>query len=93
MLDFRVGNNLWGHAMHAVTMRQVTPRKWKERLSDRFQKAYRVSVMIHFTRCPKIGEEFLWSAKAGHVVHAKVYDVDPCMDPKDMYTVFLRVKT
>ena len=90
-LDYRTGKNGWGHAMHAETMREVIPEGLFVRWKDRMQKSYRVQVMIHSQKCPKTGDDFLWSAKAGHDVLAKVYAVDRLGDPRDIYTVFLRI--
>lgn len=91
-LDYRTGNSTWGNAMHAETMREVTPEGLFVRWKDKLEKAYRVQVMIHSPRHPDLGEQFLWSAKAGHDVHGTVYAVERCRDPKDMYTVFVRVR-
>jgi len=88
-LDYRNGNT-WGHALHGSTMCEVRAEKFRDRLRDRLQKAYRASVLIHSRRYPRKGDSLLWKASAGHEVRVTVYDVEWCAGTDDMYRVFFR---
>lgn len=89
--DFRIGNNTWGHAIHGNTLGQIKPTSIIQRLSDWKKKAVRLSVMVHCSRYPKIGDMIAWSKPNGHEVIAPIIGVYPCRDPDDMYTIVVYV--
>lgn len=89
--------NGWGHALHGWTMREVEPppiEGWLARRRrakrDRQQEARYRSVMVHSRVYPAIGDTLKYEAERG-VIEAEIVGIDPCRDPRDMFTLVFRV--
>lgn len=89
VLDFTVGSR-WGRALHSAGMHSVEPKTRRERFTDWCQSAVRYSVMCHYPECPQVGDTVVWEA-AKHFIRAEIIHVKPCYDPRDMYTLTVRV--
>jgi hypothetical protein len=88
VIDFRgARSSMWGHSMHAWTMREITPKGWWQKFKDRRCGAYRMSVMVHHSPAPQVGDLLAWSRKEGGEIVAPITAVKPCGDPRDMFTL------
>ena len=88
IIDF-VKYNGWGHAIHGHTMQDVKNyRSWLHRLIDKIKGQYRKSVMVHSIKYPRKGDTIIYKVSNG-IREAKIYDVKPCGNPRDMFTLFL----
>ena len=91
IIDF-VEYNGWGHAIHGSTMHDVNNYgSWLARLADKIKKQYRKSVMVHSSVYPRKGDVIKYKVATG-VREAEIYDVKPCFDPPDMFTLYLLMK-
>lgn len=73
--DFRSGKTGWGHVMHTSTWRVVDDTQ--------------VEVMVHCSPLPYEGDRVLMTGKSGQDWNVKIAKVEPCYDPRDMYTLTL----
>lgn len=84
--DFRLGRNGYGHQIHSGTFRAAAPRVeghlWWRKKTDR------VEVMAH-CQSPREGDFVLYTTKSGKVRRCVIVEVQPCGDPRDMYTLIL----
>jgi hypothetical protein len=92
VFDYRQGKGGWGHAIHSITWRPIPARStttgrlwWKKTVTT----PERVSVMVHAQRWPREGDRLLMSGKSGADWNLKIVDVEPCGNPRDMFTVTL----
>lgn len=84
-IDFRKGS--WGHAMHGGTWGEAPPRItghlwWRK-------KVERVSVMVHCSPSPEIGDTVIYATKSNVERRAVIADIECCYDPRDMFTLTL----
>lgn len=88
-----VSYNGWGHAIHGSTMSgPITDYgSWLSRLADKINQVTRKSVMVHCVDYPEIGDRVIWKVAQG-IREAEIYDVKHCRDPKDMHTLYLKLK-
>jgi hypothetical protein len=87
VIDF-VSYNGWGHAIHGETMREVTDYgSWLTRWLDKRKNITRKSFMVHSMSYPKIGDVVRYKVSNG-IRQVEIYDVRPCRDPDDMFTLF-----
>lgn len=96
VLDFRTGKNGWGHRLHTGTWRSLgRPRRaWWDfaaRSRDRRDDARQHSFMIHAQGRVAVGMKVLWTAADGDVI-GTIVEVDPCGNPRDMYSVVVEVR-
>lgn len=89
IFDFTRGKQMWGHALHWHTAREVKPTRLIDRLKDWRDKVYRISVMVHCAY-PAVGDQIRWSAQMRTVV-GTISKVEPVGDPRDMYTLEVRL--
>jgi hypothetical protein len=89
--DFRTGCQYWGHAIHGMTLRQVKPAGLIQRLIDCRRKAVRMSVMVHCSPSPRIGDRMAWTWNGGRDIVAPIIAVDPCVNPRDMFSITVYV--
>lgn len=86
VIDFRKGH--WGHAMHGSTWTQEAPRVERVGLLRKKVEHPRVSVMVH-VRSVNEGDEVLYTGTSGFDRIATVAEVQPCWNPRDMFTLIL----
>ena len=70
-----------------MTMHEVLPQGFLQKFKDWKAKGTRVSVMVHHTPAPQVGDSIAWLRKEGGEIIAPLIDVKPCGDPRDMFTV------
>jgi len=88
-IDFT--KQMWGHALHGFTFSQVKNYgSWLSRWYDDFKSRRRYSVSVHSSVYPKIGDLIKYNAESG-VRTGKIYHIDYCRDPKDMFTLHILV--
>lgn len=89
-LDFRTGNNGWGHCLHGNTWTRVEPRVegpfWRRKIIDRVQ------VTVH-CRDPRVGDILLYDGKSGLTRKTVIVVVDSYGDPDDMFDLTLEEVT
>lgn len=89
--DFRPGKQGWGHAMHGSTFRVAEPRVVKRGLFKKPLKVERVSVMVH-CQGPRLGDTVIYEAQSGKIRTCEIVEIDPCFNPRDMFTLTLEEK-
>lgn len=90
-LDFRTGNNRWGHAIHGSTMNAARGRTIVERLIDWWTGTVRCSFMIHHPGDVYRAERMMWTSNRG-TVNARIYRVDHSGNVDDMWTVYVAIR-
>jgi len=90
VLDFQAGRNCWGHALHASTF-QGEQRPGLGGLLDKLRGVRRVSFMVHAPGFVDEGMTAIWTARDGTSRTGTIYRVEPCFNPRDMYTLFVAV--
>lgn len=84
--DFRKSG--WGHAIHGSTWRVLDPRLERKGFSRKPVKHGRVSVMVHVYDVDE-GDQVIYTGSSGFDRIAKVAEVEPCWNPRDMFTLIL----
>lgn len=92
VFDFRQGRGGWGHAIHSGSWRPIPATEvttgylwWRKTV----RTPDRVSVMVHAQRCPEQGDRLLMSGQSGRDWNLRIVGVEPCWDPRDMFTLTL----
>lgn len=99
-IDFR--KSMWGHALHSNTFKMEDPFVVKKRIipflpwptravPENQGDIRRYSFMVHTSQNPRIGREVIWKSAENHEVTGVIYRVEPCGDPRDMMTLYVKV--
>ena len=91
IIDY-VKYNGWSHAIHGETMTEVKNYgSWLIRFIDKNKKKYRASVMVHCNQRLKVKDILRYKVNCG-IREVEIYDVKPCRNPRDMYTIYFLLK-
>lgn len=82
-------SNYWGHAIHTF-YEEKDCGSWLSRLFDKWLDRRRYSVFVHTQRTPHIGDLVKYKTSKG-LCYAKIYHVEPCRNPPDMFELWLVV--
>lgn len=86
-IDFTNGS--WGHCLHAHTWCDVKDHgSWLSRSWDRIKHRRRYSVMVHSRSDIRTGYKIKIKTQGG-IKEPIIYDYKWCVDPSDMYTLYL----
>lgn len=77
---------MWGHAFHASTWHREEPRSLLQKVADWLHGTRRWSVMVHSSDWPERGDLIRYKTENG-IATAKIFDVEPCGNPEDMFTL------
>lgn len=83
--DFRPQSCRWGHNLHPSTYAKAEPRKVSRGWFRKPVLVPRMSVLVHCTPAPVIGDEMIYQGGSGKDWRVKIVDVDPMWNPHDMF--------